>query len=69
MTTRSIRFPDALDQKLVVAAEAQHISVNAFIVRSVEQTLNRLAHEIAITQAADDVFARRGELFRRLADS
>jgi predicted transcriptional regulator len=69
MTTRSIRIPDELDRKLVSVAEAEHISVNALIVRAVEQTINRLAHEITIAQAADEVFARRGELFRRLADS
>jgi predicted transcriptional regulator len=69
MTTRSIRIPDALDRKLVKFAEANHISVNAVLVRAAEQMLNRLAHEATIAQAADDVFARRGELFERLADS
>ncbi|HEU5159149.1 MAG TPA: hypothetical protein VFU43_19290 [Streptosporangiaceae bacterium] len=69
MTTRSVRIPDDLDQRLVEYAEASHMSINAVIVRAVEQTLDRLAHEITIAQAADDVFARRGELFRRLADS
>jgi predicted transcriptional regulator len=69
MTTRSIRIPDELDSRLVKFAHANHISVNAAIVRTVEQALDRLDQEIAIADATDDVFARRRELFRRLADS
>ncbi len=69
MTTRSIRIPDEIDARLVAFAEANHISVNAAIVRTVEESLARFAQENAIAEAADDVFARRRELFERLADA
>jgi predicted transcriptional regulator len=69
MTTRSIRIPEELDARLVAFAAANHISVNSAIVRTVENALDRFAQETAIAEAANDVFARRGELFRRLADA
>ncbi|HEX6471869.1 MAG TPA: Arc family DNA-binding protein [Streptosporangiaceae bacterium] len=69
MTTRSVRIPDELDARLVAFAEANHLSVNSAIVRTVEEALDRDARESTIAKAADDVFHRRRELFRRLADS
>ena len=69
MTTRSVRIPDEIDRKFAAFAEAKHISVNSAIVRAMEATLARDAQETAIARASDDVFARRGELFERLADA
>jgi len=69
MTTRSIRIPDEIDARLVSFAESKHISVNSAVVRAVEEMMTRDAQADAVTAAADEVFARRAELFDRLADA
>ncbi|WP_344592883.1 Arc family DNA-binding protein [Actinomadura vinacea] len=69
MTTRSVRIPDDIDARLVAFAESKHISVNSALVQAVEEMMTRDAQADAVTAAADEVFARRQELFERLADA
>ncbi|NVI91911.1 hypothetical protein [Actinomadura sp. BRA 177] len=69
MSTRSIRFPDELDAPLAALAEEDRISVNTAVVRAVEDTIARRSQESAIANAADLVFGKRAELFKRLADT
>jgi predicted transcriptional regulator len=69
MTTRSVRIPDEIDSRLVSFAESKHMSVNSAIVRAVEEMMTRDAQQEAVSAAADEVFARRADLFDRLADA
>lgn len=69
MTARSVRIPDDLDAKLTAMAAEEHISVNSAIVRALDEVLTRRSQEAAIANAADQVFAERKELFKRLADT
>jgi predicted transcriptional regulator len=69
MTTRSIRIPDDIDERLVAFAAEEHVSVNSAIVRALDEVLARHAQDSAVAAATDLVFTAREELFQRLADS
>ncbi|GAA4133383.1 Arc family DNA-binding protein [Actinomadura keratinilytica] len=69
MTTRSVRIPDDIDERLVALAKSEHTSVNSILVQAAEELLARRAQEAAISAATEEVFARREGLFRRLADT
>ncbi|MFI6996981.1 ribbon-helix-helix domain-containing protein [Nocardia sp. NBC_01503] len=67
--TMSVRFPDETKARLEQAAEASHISANAAVVQAVEQWAAQQTRAALVAEAADEVFARRAGLFKRLADA
>jgi hypothetical protein len=69
MTTRSVRIPQQVDELLVEAAEAEHISVNAAIVQAVESWVHTREHRARVRALTAQVMAEDAELLDRLADA
>ena len=70
MTTRSIRFPDEIDELLVEAAEEEDISVEAAVVRAVEEwARSHRGRRARVRAATAQVVAEDSALLDRLGDA
>ncbi|MFC0037924.1 Arc family DNA-binding protein [Actinomadura rayongensis] len=69
MATLSVRLPDELSERLTAYSRSKHSSANSTIIHALDRFLTEEAQADVVATAADEVFARRAELFDRLADT
>ncbi|HEY3610989.1 MAG TPA: toxin-antitoxin system HicB family antitoxin [Pseudonocardiaceae bacterium] len=62
----TLRFPDDLDAEVRAAAEAEHVSINSFVIEAIQDRLDAM-HKESVLAIARDVISRDAEILGRLA--
>lgn len=64
----TLRFPDELDAELRAAAEAEHTSINSFVIDAIKERIAVLHHE-SVMAIARGVIDKDAEILDRLANA